>query len=162
MKKVYILTISLLLSGSNFIIAQTGTQDNPNNQSENKSQIDEGKNNQIANTGNTGNNTDNTINTSNTTYSEQNKAKYEEIPDKYDTLVNAAIDNGLEVKPMEKPTYLMNIVRQLGVIFFLNPYIFIVDNYRITKDFVIKYATITWEAVVGKKPEDETNGKIQE
>ncbi|KKP26220.1 MAG: hypothetical protein UR12_C0038G0007 [candidate division TM6 bacterium GW2011_GWF2_30_66] len=137
MKKTYILTISLLfILSSNITNTQCEPQDNNN---PNSSIIGQESN------------------------SDQNTTiKYEDLDDKFDSFVIDAENNGLDVKPMEKPTYLMNMVQKVGIFFFLNPYIFVINKYRITKDFVIKYATITWETIVGKKPEEVTNGTVKE
>lgn len=146
MKKTYILTISLLLIlGSNITNAQCEPQDNNNPKSSITGQESA------------------SINNFNSNNTDQNKTiKSEDLYDKYDNLVDDAEEIDIEIKPMTKPTYITSMVQKIAIFLFLNPYIFVVNNYRITKDFVIKYATITWESIVGKKEEEVTNGTVKE
>jgi hypothetical protein len=141
MKKVYVLTISIFIISSTNFILPNDKDDQKNNQSTviKENQINDHKNNTDQNTTNC-------------------ETKNIELDDELDKLSEDAEKSGVIIEPISKPSYLMNIVRKCGVVFFLKPYVFVVDNYRITKNFIIKYATVAWEKIVGKKPEVVTNG----
>lgn len=146
MKTANILTLSILLiSSSNYILGNQESELLNNNQSQ-TCQDSPINSNIEANTNKNAN--------SNMTKSIEDDTECD--IDELDALVNQAEESGIKVEPLEEPTALMTIARKIGVILFLNPYVFFVSNYRITKNFIAKYSYATWEAIVGKKPEKIT------
>jgi len=84
----------------------------------------------------------------------------DENNDEFDNLIDDAITSGLVKEEIEfpKPSKFEMLVRKIGVIFFLKPYVYAVTKYRATKKFVTHYTYAVAKAIahmLGRKEKEE-------
>ena len=147
MKKIYILTLSILiLSPSAWICSSTNNETNNIN--------DKNK---------TLNQQDQDCKTADNTNQEPSAQYYDD--DEFDQLITDAIDNNVVSSKIDfpKPSKFETILRKFGVFFFLKPYIYTVIKYRATKKLVSQYTRILWDKIpFGKQDEPLQDNETKE
>jgi len=138
MKKIYTLSLSiLLLSSSTGICTKTNNEANNINDASNATE----QNCKVI---------DNT--------NQEPTAQY--YDDELDQLITDAIDNNVVSNKIElpKPSKFEMILRKIGVIFFLKPYIYTIIKYRAAKKLITQYTRRLWDKVpFGKQDKPQQN-----
>lgn len=146
MKKLLYLTISLSIISQNAQITFAAENQDSNTSITSNTVSNIAVNSSIAS--NTDSNS--TVNAQN--FNTEETQKSQNASTELDELDQLSLDGekaGIVIEAPKQPSFLMNCVRKAGVALFLMPYIRMVNGYRNTKNFIIKWSAKTWNFVTG-------------